>query len=195
MFAYRSLSADDPKILEHFLALTPEDRRCRFHGLTNDERIIHYCAEMMRREAHLIGCLEGERLVGLIEIVPCGEGAERRGEVGITVAPDRRDRGIGHALVQHALDFAANHGVPLVFGYLPDNVRIPRIVHDLGGKVNRLSAQAELAAPTPTAFSLCLEAIDDLGLFAADMLGFWRKAILAPLAEPAPAKPTPTKAT
>lgn len=193
MYAYRSLSADDPKILEHLLALTPEDRRCRFHGMTSDERIRHYCDEMTRREAHLIGCLEGERLVGLIEIVPSGEGTERRGEVGVSVAPDRRDHGIGHALVQHALDFAANHGLPLVFGYLPDNVRIPRIVHDLGGKVNRIEAEAELAAPAPTAFSLCLEAIDDLGLFAADMLDFWRRALLTPLAEPAEAKSSPSE--
>jgi GNAT superfamily N-acetyltransferase len=194
MFAYRSLSADDPKILEHLLALTPADRRCRFHGLTSDERIRHYCDEMTRREAHLIGCLEGERLVGLIEIVPCGEGAERRGEVGMSVAPDRRDHGIGHALVQHALDFAANHGVALVFGYLPDNVRIPRIVHDLGGRVNRLAAEAQLPAPAPTAFSLYLEAIDDLGLFAADMLDFWHRALLAPLAKPAQAKRSPGEA-
>jgi len=194
MFAYRSLSADDPKIIEHLLALTPEDRRCRFHGATSDERIRHYCAEMTGRTAHLVGCLEGERLVGLIEIVLSGEGAERRGEVGISVAHDRRDRGIGHALVQHALDFAANHGVSLVFGYLPDNARIPRIVHDLGGTVNRVAAEAELAAPAPTAFSLCLEAIDDLGLLAADILDFWRRALMAPLAEPAPAEPSPPKA-
>ncbi|MGO8919447.1 MAG: GNAT family N-acetyltransferase [Stellaceae bacterium] len=185
MFAYRSLSADDPKILEHLLAMTPEDRRCRFHGLASDQRIVDYCAEIPRREAHLVGCFEDERLVGLIEIALCGEGADRRGEVGMSVAADQRDRGIGHSLVQHALDFAANHGVPLVFGYLPDNVRIPRIVHALGGTVNRLGAQAEIAAPAPTGFSLCLEAIDNLGLFAAGMLGFWRKA----LAEPDPPKP------
>lgn len=191
MVAYRSLAADDPKILEHFLALTPEDRRCRFHGATSDERIAQYCAGMTGREAHLVGCLEGERLVGLIEIVLCNDGAERRGEVGISVAPDRRDRGIGHTLVQHALDYAANHSLSLMFGYLPDNVRIPRIVHDLGGKVNRLAAEAELAAPAPTAFSLCLEAIDDIGLFASDMLGFWHRALLGPLSPPAPAAPKP----
>lgn len=186
MFAYRSLSADDPNIREHFLAMTPEDRRCRFHGMTSDARIAQYCAEMTRREAHLIGCFEGERLVGLIEIAYSGEGAERRGEVGMSVAADRRDRGIGHTLVQHALDYAANHNLPLVFGYLADNTRIPRIVHDLGGQVNRLAAEAEIAPPAATPFTLCLAAIDDLGLFAADMLGFWRRALLAPLDTPTP---------
>jgi GNAT superfamily N-acetyltransferase len=189
MFAYRSLSPGDPKIHEHFLALSPEDRRCRFHGLTSDTRIAQYCAEMKERDAYLIGCLEGARLVGLIEIAFSGAGADRRGEVGMSVAADRRGHGIGHTLVQHALEFAANHNLPLVFGYLPDNVRIPRIVHDLGGRVNPRAAEAEIAPPGATPFTLALEAIDDIGLFAADMLGFWRKALLAPLAPSTPSEP------
>jgi GNAT superfamily N-acetyltransferase len=181
MSAYRSLAADDPRIREHLLAMTPEDRRSRFHGLTSDTRIEQYCAEMTRREAHLVGCFEGERLVGLIEIVITGEGPDHRGDVGMSVAADRRDRGVGRTLVQHALDYAANRNLRLVFGFLPDNIRIPRIVHDLGGRVNQLTAQAEIAPPRATPFTLCLAAIDDLGLFAADMMGFWRKALLAPL--------------
>ena len=50
------------------------------------------------------------------------------------------------------------------------------------------------SAPRPTAFSFCLEAIDDLGLFAYDMLGFWRKALLTPLGAAAPPKPAPSEA-
>jgi GNAT superfamily N-acetyltransferase len=192
MFAYRSLAASDPRIREHFLAMTPEDRRCRFHGPTSDIRIAQYCAEMTRREAHLIGCFEGERLVGLIEIAFCGNGAERRGEVGLSVAADNRDRGVGRTLVQHALDYAANHGLPLVFGYLPENIRIPRIVHDFGGRVNRLAARAEIEAPEATPFTVCLAAIDDIGLFAADLLALWRHALLAPLALATPTEPGET---
>jgi hypothetical protein len=41
MQTYHSLSPGDPKIVEHFLAMTPEDRRSRFHGLTSDERIVN----------------------------------------------------------------------------------------------------------------------------------------------------------
>jgi GNAT superfamily N-acetyltransferase len=186
MFAYRSLAADDPKILEHFLALTPEDRRCRFHGMTSDDRIAQYCAEMAGREAHLVGCLEGERLVGLIEIAFIEQEGRRQGEIGMSVAADRRDRGIGHALVEHALDYAANRGLPLVFGYLPDNTRIPRIVLDLGGHVDRLAAEAALDAPSPTPFSLCLEALDDAGLYSARIIELWRRALLATIE---PAKP------
>lgn len=189
MFAYRSLAADDPKILEHFLALTPEDRRCRFHGMTSDERIARYCAEMARREAHLVGCFEGERLVGLIEVALTEQEGSRQGEIGMSVAADRRGRGIGHALVEHALDYAANRGLPLVFGYLPDNTRIPRIVLDLGGHVDRLAAEAALDAPSPTPFSLCLEALDDAGLHAARLIALWRQALLAPLEGEEPAKP------
>jgi GNAT superfamily N-acetyltransferase len=62
---------------------------------------------------------------------------ERSGEIGMNVAADRRDRGIGHVLMQHAMDYAANRGLPLVFGYLPDNARIPRIALDLGGPLDR----------------------------------------------------------
>ncbi len=192
MVAYRSLAADDPKILEHFLALTPEDRRCRFHGATSDERIAQYCAGMAGREAHLVGCLEGERLVGLIEIALSEENGRRHGEVGMSVAADRRDRGIGHALVAHALDYAANRGLALVFGYLPDNTRIPRIVLDHGGHVDRLAAEAALEAPAPTLFSVSLEALDDAALYSAKLIELWRKALLAPLEATAPAKPDPS---
>ena len=189
MFAYRSLAADDPKILEHFLALTPEDRRCRFHGTTSDDRVAQYCAEMTGREAHIVGCFEGERLVGLIEIAHCQEEGRRYGEVGMSVAADRRHRGIGRALVEHALDYAANRGLPLVFGYLPDNTRIPRIVLDLGGHVDRLAAEAALDAPAPSPFTLCLEALDDAGLYSAQIIELWRRALLAPLEAEEPAKP------
>jgi hypothetical protein len=107
----------------------------------------------------------------------------------MSVAADRRGRGIGHALVEHALDYAANRGLPLVFGYLPDNTRIPRIVLDLGGHVDRLAAEAALDAPAPTPFSLCLEALDDAGLHAARLIALWRQALLAPLEGEEPAKP------
>jgi GNAT superfamily N-acetyltransferase len=189
MQAYHSLSPGDPKILEHFLAMTPEDRRCRFHGVTSDERVTQYCQEMVGRDAHLIGCLEGERLVGLIEIVLVEGGKERSGEVGMSVAADRRDQGIGHVLVQHAMDHAANRGLPLVFGYLPDNARIPRIARDLGGHVDRREAAAEIAPAPISAFTLGLPAIDDIGLYAADLMALWKSVLLAPLGEPSPPAP------
>jgi hypothetical protein len=40
---YRALSPGDPEILEHFVAMTPEGRRCRFHGATSNERVGQYC--------------------------------------------------------------------------------------------------------------------------------------------------------
>ena len=177
MFTYRSLAADDPKILEHLLAMTPEDRRCRFHGVTSDARIAQHCAEMAQREGQLIGCSEGERLIGLIEIVICRDAGDRYGEVGMSVAADRRGRGIGRSLVEHALDYAANRGLRLVFGYLPDNTRIPRIVLDLGGHVDRLGTTAELPPRPPTPFSLFLAALDDAALMAAKLTEFWRQAL------------------
>ena len=181
MFTYRSLAADDPKILEHLLAMTPEDRRCRFHGTASDARIAQHCAEMAHREGQLIGCCEGERLIGLIEIVVCRDEAGRYGEIGMSVAADRRGRGIGRSLVEHALDYAANHGLRLVFGYLPDNTRIPRIVLDLGGHVDRLGTKAELPARPPTPFSLVLAALDDAALMAAKLTEFWRRALDLPV--------------
>jgi GNAT superfamily N-acetyltransferase len=177
MFTYRSLAADDPKILDHLLAMTPEDRRCRFHGVVSDERVAQHCAEMAEREVHLIGCLEGERLIGLIEIALCRDEAGRYGEVGMSVAADRRGRGIGRSLVEHALDYAANRGLRLVFGYLAENIRIPRIVITLGGHVDRLGTRAELPARPPTPFSLVLAALDDAALVAARLTEFWRQTL------------------
>lgn len=181
MYAYRTLSPADPKILDHFLALSPDDRRCRFHGPTSDARIVAYCREMARREGHLLGCFEGERLIGLIEIVFCGEGETRFGEVGMSVAADRRGQGIGSRLVEHALEIAANRRLRLVFGYLPDNASVPRIVCQMGGQIDRLASEGQIAPPQKTPFTLCLEAMDDLGLVAAQIISLWKKAALAPL--------------
>jgi GNAT superfamily N-acetyltransferase len=186
MRIYHSLTPGDPKILEHFLAMTPEDRRCRFHDLISDERIVQYCRKMVGRDAHLIGCLERERLVGLIEIGVIEAGKERSGGIGMSVAADRRDCGIGHLLVQHAMDCAANRGLPLVFGYLPDNARIPRIALDLGGHVDRRGA-AEIAPIS--ACTLGLAAIDDIGLYVADVMALWKSALLAPLGQVDPPAP------
>lgn len=185
MYAYRTLSPGDPQISAHFLALSPSDRRCRFHGPTSDQRIAQYCAEMTRREAHLVGCLEGERLIGLIEIVFCGEGEKRFGEVGMSVAADARGQGIGSRLVEHALEIAANRRIPLVFGYLPDNACVPRIICTMGGSVDPIAAEGQIEPPRKTPFTLCLEAMDDMGLVAAQIISMWKKAALTPLEEAA----------
>ncbi len=71
--------------------------------------------------------------------------------------------------------------------YLPDNARIPRIVQDLGGSIDRVRAAAKLHPPRPSPFTLCLEALDDLGLLAANLMSLWRKALLGPKAPLPPA--------
>jgi GNAT superfamily N-acetyltransferase len=139
---------------------------------------------MAGREFQLIGRLEDGRLLGLIEIVMVSSGTKRRGEIGVSVAPGRRDLGMGHVLVQRAMDYAANRGLPLAFGHLPDNPRIPRIARHLGGHIDRRQAAAEIVPAPISASTLGLAAIDNIGRHAADAMALWKSAPLARLGAP-----------
>jgi hypothetical protein len=96
---------------------------------------------------------------------------------------------IGHVLIRHAGDYAANRGLLLVFGYLADNPRIPP--HRSGSR--RPDRRDTLASRDRAGAAQRLhprpDRLDDFGLYVADIMAQWKSTLLAPLGEPAPSAP------
>ena len=109
----RELSRLDRVSLEpHFLALGAEDRRLRFGVPLNDEAVRTYVGRIDFERDAMFGVHDDElRVVGAAHV------ARSRGhaELGISVLPAHRGRGIGAALLARAHMRARNWGVRALF--------------------------------------------------------------------------------
>ena len=103
---------DRPRIAHHFLALGSDDRRLRFGGGQSDFSIQTYVKAVDFEHDALFGVLDDElRLVGVGHLARNDDHAE----LGISVFPGDRERGIGGALLKHAHTHARNWGARALF--------------------------------------------------------------------------------
>jgi ribosomal protein S18 acetylase RimI-like enzyme len=131
----RQLRTNDTRAIEqHFLALPKPDRQARFHGILSDDAISAYARRFDAFSMILVGAFDcTKRLVGLAEAVPTDAG--RKVEVGLSVDPAFRRRGLGQRLVARALIAAFAHGAQLAeCTFAPDNRPVISIVQALGGR-------------------------------------------------------------
>jgi GNAT superfamily N-acetyltransferase len=109
----RELSRLDRAALEpHFLALDPEDRRLRFGASLNNAAVRAYVERIdFERDAAFGVFDDGLGLIGAAHV------ARSRGhaELGVSVLPAHRGRGIGAALLARAHLRARNWGVRALF--------------------------------------------------------------------------------
>jgi GNAT superfamily N-acetyltransferase len=107
----RQLGTNDTRA-KHLLALPKPDRQARFHGILSDDAISAYARRFDAFSMILVGAFDcTKRLVGLAEAVPTDAG--RKVEVGVSVDPAFRRRGLGQRLVARALIAAFAHGAQL----------------------------------------------------------------------------------
>jgi GNAT superfamily N-acetyltransferase len=98
--------------LEHLLALPPEDARLRFGSVGSAETIAKYVDGIDFDADEVFGVHgEGLKLVGAAHLAFSSESAE----LGVSVLPDQRGRGIGEALVARAAEHARNRRVRQLF--------------------------------------------------------------------------------
>jgi len=109
----RELGRLDRAALEpHFLALDSEDRRLRFGVPINDDAVRAYVARIdFERDAAFGVYDDGLHLVGAAHVARSGAHAE----LGVSVLPGHRGRGIGGALLARAHLRARNWGVRALF--------------------------------------------------------------------------------
>jgi GNAT superfamily N-acetyltransferase len=182
MLYYRKLlRADMAKIEAHFLALSPDDRRRRFHSPVGDDTIRAYCHSFDWNERAIIGAFALDRLVGIAEAVRI---AENSAEIAVSVAADWQHHGVGRELVRRAVASAANSGVAIaVLDYTPGETSIPHIARSLGGDVDGLRSIAQIALPARSAAGQIEELVEDFGAALAGafeaLLWPWRFAASA----------------
>ena len=109
----RELSRLEQPLLEpHFLALGGEDRRLRFGASLNDAAVRAYVARIDFERDAVFGVYDDElRLIGAAHVAR----SDGHAELGVSVLPGHRGRGIGGALLLRAHLRARNWGVRALF--------------------------------------------------------------------------------
>jgi GNAT superfamily N-acetyltransferase len=105
-------SFERPALERHFLALAGEDRRLRFGAGLNDFAVRAYVNGINFRRDAVFGVLDDElRVIGAAHLARSNSHAE----LGVSVLPGHRNRGIGGALLGRAHTHARNWGVHALF--------------------------------------------------------------------------------
>jgi GNAT superfamily N-acetyltransferase len=103
---------ESPALERHFVALKSEDRRLRFGAGLNDHAVRLYVKRIDFERDALFGVLDDE-----LNIIAAAHLARTNGhaELGVSVLPGHRARGIGGALLRRAQMHARNWGVQALF--------------------------------------------------------------------------------
>jgi GNAT superfamily N-acetyltransferase len=169
MIYYRKLfPADASKIEAHFLGLSREDRRRRFHSPLGDDAVRAYCRSFRWSDRAVIGAFDLDRLVGIAE---CVRVAEDTAEIAVSVDSRWQHHGVGRELVRRAAASAANSGAAIaVLDYAPGESSIPHIARSLGGEIDAVRGVAQIALPAHSAAGQIEELVEDLGAALAGAL-------------------------
>jgi acetyltransferase len=132
---------DEPAFQSAFAKLTPADIRMRFfahmkalsHDLATRLTQIDYDREMAF--VAFSGPAEAEEMegeaVGVVRLM--ADPDNQRGEYAVVVRSDFQNRGLGHALMHHVIDYAKTRGISEIYGYvLEDNAPMLKLCRELG---------------------------------------------------------------
>ena len=142
---------------QHLLMLDAEDRRLRFSSPRSDDAIRDYVEKIdLERDAIIV--------VDDADLVVIGAAHLARGpgyvEVGVSVLPGARGRGVGSALLERAKLHARNWGAHEIFTHCAaDNRAMAELAkrHGMRGVVDRGEADAYAEVPAPDASSFTIE--------------------------------------
>ena len=148
-------------LIVHFLALPPEDRRMRFGSSPSSEGIAAYVGKIdFARDAVFVVHDDRLALVGVAHVAFGDDLAE----LGLSVLPAHRGRGVGGALFERASAHARNRFVRRLFMHcLKDNAPIMRLARRFGmGIVTDVGdADAHLELPPASPASITGEYVTD----------------------------------
>lgn len=130
----RHLTEFDRLALErHYLLLRSEDRRLRFGTVISDRDLRGYVDRIdFGRDAVFAATDEELEIVAAAHLAHNGDD----GELGLSVLPEHRRRGIGAALLARTHTHARNLGLRLLFVHcLTENAAMMRIARRLGMRI------------------------------------------------------------
>lgn len=151
-----AIAADE--YLEHLLALSPEDARLRFGSVVSADTITKYVHGIDFEADEVFGVHgEGLKLVGAAHLAFNGDIAE----LGVSVLPAQRERGVAAALLARAAEHARNRNVRQLFMHcLAENAAMIHIARkaNMDVVIDSGDADAHVALPPSDPRSLQNEA-------------------------------------
>ena len=150
-----------PVLKQHFTSLGMEDRRLRFGIPLKDEQIEAYVDRILFGEDAVFGVYADD--LTLIAVAHLASRADPA-ELGLSVLPEARGKGIGTLLFQRAVMRARNLRIVEIFMHcLANNSTVLHIARKNGMRVvfTQSEADAWLVLPPATAASLGQEAVHD----------------------------------
>jgi len=131
------------RIIEHLLAMEPQDRYLRFGYSASDEQIHKYALSIDFNRDEVLGIFNHRlQLVALAHLaygqpLP-GDPTRTMAEFGVSVLPESRGRGLGRRLFETAGLHARNRGIDTLFIHaLSENRPMLRIATAAGAIVER----------------------------------------------------------
>lgn len=153
--------AERRRIRDHLLRLAPEDRRLRFCRAAGDRAIADYCDAIDWPRACVLGAFVEGELRGVAELIRIEQARPPAAELALSVEGPYQNRGIGSALLRHALTMARNRLIATVTMIcLPENRRMRRVARKFSADLAIRDGQVdgEILAPWPSCLSLVEEA-------------------------------------
>ena len=152
---------DRAALEQHFLALDGEDRRLRFGASISDAGLRMYVARIDFERDGLFAVRDGElRLLAVVHVA-MGGGAP---EMGLSVLPGLRGRGLGNALFARAVMHLRNRGKRRVFVHcISENGAMMHLARRNGMRIVNTGAESDayLALDPPTPQSRFAEWLQD----------------------------------
>lgn len=157
----RLAAIDRAALATHLLALESGDRRLRFGSGISDAAMREYAARIDFARDGLFAVQDDDlSLLALVHVAFGGTAAE----LGLSVLPDRRGRGLGSALFRRAITFLRNRGANSVFVHcLAENGAMLHLARKHGMRLVHAGGESEarLALPPANLDSMVAEWLDD----------------------------------
>lgn len=133
---------DRESLREHFLSLDADDRRLRFGLPVSDSHIDEYVDHIDFAEAHVYGVRGAPQgpWIGIGHLIP----AQDMAELGLSVVPDARGKGLGAAIFRYAVGHAASNGATrLYMHFLASNRAILSIARSAGMSIGSSGGESD----------------------------------------------------
>jgi GNAT superfamily N-acetyltransferase len=146
---------------KHFLALGAEDRRLRFGVALSDHGVSDYVARIDFERDAVFGVYDDDMSLAGVGHLARGEGFA---ELGVSVLPAHRGKGLGGALLARTHMHARNWGVPSLFMHcLSENGAMMHLARKQGMRIvaERGEADAYLELPPGDVASIATELFTD----------------------------------
>ena len=139
--------ADREGLLRHYLALDAQDRRLRFGLQVTDGFIENYVSRIDFERDVVFGVCSGVgRWLGVGHLAGSGEDAE----LGLSVLPQARGKGLGAAIFRFAVAHAARKGVRRLFmHFLTRNKAILAIARSAGMEISSEAGESDAHLVVP----------------------------------------------